>query len=65
MGAKQPTKEQLDEAIADASRRLAVDIGDAFLRKVNMQANWRGITVREFVVESILLNCVEMEIKNR
>jgi hypothetical protein len=65
MDAKKPTPKQIEDAIADAERRLAVDIGDAFLRKVNMQAHWRGIQVREFVVESILLNCVEMEIKGR
>jgi hypothetical protein len=58
---KRPTQEKLDAAIGDAGRRLAVDITDEFLRHVNLQATWRGMTVREYVIESILWNSVEIK----
>lgn len=55
---KRPTKEEIQACYSnpDDDRTLAIGVNSAFLRTVNVRAAQRGMTVKDFVIESILLN---------
>jgi hypothetical protein len=55
---KRPTKEEIESyhAEADDERTLAISVNSALLKIVNVQRAQREMTVRDFVIESILRN---------
>lgn len=55
---KRPTQEEIESYHSNENddRTLAIGINTAFLKLVNVRAAQRGMTVKDFVIESILLN---------
>lgn len=58
MPPKRPTKEEIESyrSNEDDDRTLAVSVNSALLKIVNVRAAQREMTVRDFVIESILRN---------
>jgi len=56
--AKRPTKEEIEtyHSTKDDERTLAISVNSPLLRIVNVSAAQRSMTVRDFVIESILRN---------
>lgn len=55
---KRPTKEEIESyrATSEDDRTLAVPVNSALLKLVNVRSAQREMTVRDFVIESILRN---------
>ena len=58
MPPKRPTKEEIEShhSSDNDDRTLAISVNSALLKLVNVSAAQREMTVRDFVIESILKN---------